>query len=49
LRVAIGQRALRTVEERYKLRRIGQRYIELYEGLLSRPQTKSALMGRGKA
>jgi glycosyltransferase involved in cell wall biosynthesis len=49
LRVAIGQRALRTVEERYELRRVARRYIELYEGLLPDRHTKVALTERGKA
>jgi glycosyltransferase involved in cell wall biosynthesis len=49
LRVAIGQRALRTVEERYELRRVARRYIELYEGLLPDRHTNVALTERGKA
>jgi glycosyltransferase involved in cell wall biosynthesis len=49
LRVAIGQRALRTVEEQYELRRVSRRYIELYAGLLPDRHTNVAQTERGKA
>jgi hypothetical protein len=47
--MAIGQRALRTVEERYELYRVARRYIGLYEGLLADRHTDVALTERGKA